>query len=155
MRSQVQLKHVGERGKKKAGKKSWPKHEALCLTGQGFVHDWVGNEELLRFSVLGSRSSLLTYNDMWAREEGKGRLGNCEPSEEALKCNTQMWWSMERAVQKGLMQTQVGLIFLAATSNSWLTLDLALTEITRFFFHRNSFKSPHTHNLQVTRKMSV
>ena len=134
MRSQVQLKHGGESGKKKAGKRSWPKHEALCLIGQGFVHDLVGNEVLLRFSMLGSRSGPLTYNDMRAREEGEGRLGNCEPSEEAVKCNTQMWWSMERAVQKGLMQTQVGLIFLAATSNSWLTLDLALTEITTSFF---------------------
>lgn len=144
MRSQVQLKHVGKRGKKKAGK-SWPKPEALCLTGQGFVHGLIGSEELLRFSVLGSRSGPFTYNDMWAREEGKGRLGNCEPSEEAVKCNTQMWWSMERAVQKGLMQTQVGLILLAATSNSWLTLDLALTEITRSFFSQDFFQvSPHS-----------
>ena len=38
-----------------------------------------------------------------ARKEGKGRLGNCEPSEEALTCNTQMWWSMERAMQKELL----------------------------------------------------
>lgn len=51
-----------------------------------------------------------------ARGAGKGRLGNCEPSEGALACNTQMW-AMERAVQKELLQTQVGLICLAAMSD--------------------------------------
>lgn len=118
----------GEGGRKE----ELPKTLSTCLPGQSFLHDLVGNEELVMARVSGCGSGPLTYDNRAgcaARKEGKGRLGNCEPSEEALTCNTQMWWSMERAMQKELLQTQVGLICLAAMSDSWLTLGLALTEI--------------------------
>lgn len=36
-------------------------------------------------------------------------------------------------MQKELLQTQVGLVCLAAVSDSWLTLGLALTEIIKPF----------------------
>lgn len=113
-------------------KKEVAKTRSTCLPGQSFLHDWVGNEELVMAGVSGCGSGPLTCDDgagCAARKEGKRRLGNWEPIEEAFMCNTQMWWSMERAVQKELLQTQVGLVCLAAVSDSWLTLGLALTEI--------------------------
>ena len=105
----------GEGGWKEELAKTW----STCLSGQSFLHDLVGNEELVMARVSGCGSGPLTCDDgagCAAREEGKGRLGNCGPSEEALTCNTQMW-AMERAVQKELLQAQVGLICLAAMSD--------------------------------------
>ena len=90
----------GEGGWKKEVAKTW----SICLPGQSFLHDLVGNEELVMAGVLGCGSGPLTCDDgagCAARKEGEGKGGWATGSPvNRLSCVTPRWWSMERAMQK-------------------------------------------------------
>ena len=120
----------GEGGWKKEVAKTW----SICLPGQSFLHDLVGNEELVMAGVLGCGSGPLTCDDgagCAARKEGAGNGGWATGSPvKRLSCVTPRCGGPWRGpCRKEFLQTQVGLICLAAVSDSWLTLGLALTEI--------------------------